>query len=490
MDGSHNAMSTTSIIPVILSGGSGTRLWPLSRSMYPKQFVSGLNGEKTSLLSAALARLSPDTGFSAPIVICNNDHRFLVREHAEQAGVELDTVVLEPVARNTAPAITVAALLAAKRDPEAVLAVTPSDHVIADAETFASAVRRAADVAREGRIVLFGITPTEPHTGYGYIRKGSPRSGDADTAYDVEGFYEKPNIETAERYVADGGYLWNSGIFVFRADTFLSEVARLDNRILAAARAALDHATEDIGFLRLEAPAFAKAPGISVDHAIMEKTDKTAVLPLSVGWSDLGSWSSLWEAAPHDENGNFIQGDALIEDTSNCYIRSESALVSTIGIDNLVIVETPDTVLVADKSRSQDVAHFVSKLKTAGRKEHEQNLRNYRPWGFFETLNIGARFQVKLLHVKPGGILSMQMHHHRSEHWVVVQGTARVTVDGAEKLVRENESVYITATQWHRLENPGKVPLELIEVQIGTYLGEDDIIRTDDVYNRAAEETR
>ncbi|WP_072397346.1 mannose-1-phosphate guanylyltransferase/mannose-6-phosphate isomerase [Hyphomicrobium sp. CS1GBMeth3] len=483
-------MSTTSIIPVILSGGSGTRLWPLSRSMYPKQFVSGLNGEKASLLSAALARLAPDAGFSAPIVICNNDHRFLVREHAEQSGVVLDTVVLEPVARNTAPAITVAALLAAKRDPEAVLAVMPSDHVIADAATFAEAVRRAADVAREGRIVLFGITPTEPHTGYGYIRKGEARSDGADAAFDVEGFYEKPDTATAERYLADGGYLWNSGIFVFRADTFLAEVARLDNRILVAARTALDKAAEDIGFLRLETTAFAKGPGISVDHAIMEKTDKAAVLPLSVGWSDLGSWSSLWEAAPHDADGNFIQGDALIEDTSNCYIRSESALISTIGVDNLVIVETPDTVLVADKSRSQDVAHFVARLRAAGRKEHEQNLRNYRPWGFFETLNIGARFQVKLLHVKPGGILSMQMHHHRSEHWVVVQGTARVTVDGTEQLVRENESVYITATQWHRLENPGKVPLELIEVQIGTYLGEDDIIRTDDIYNRAAEETR
>lgn len=458
--------------------------------MYPKQFVSGLNGETTSLLSAALSRLAPEQGFAAPIVVCNNAHRFLVREHAASAGVEPDTVVLEPVARNTAPAIAVAALLAARRNPAAVLAVMPSDHVIADAPGFAAAVRRAAGVAADGRIVLFGITPTEAHTGYGYIRRGDARAGSDDAAFEVAGFFEKPSAEIARTYVEDGRYLWNSGIFVFRADTFLDELARHEQGVLVAARAALEQAGEDLGFLRLDASAFAKAPSISVDHAVMERTDKAAVLPLSVGWSDLGSWASLWDAAPRDADGNFIQGDALIEDTSDCYIRSEKALVSTIGVRNLVIVETPDTVLVADKSRSQDVAHFVKRLKEANRKEQEQHTRNYRPWGFFETLNIGPRFQVKLLHVKPGGILSMQMHHHRSEHWVVVQGTARVTVDGTERLVRENESVYITATQWHRLENPGKVPLELIEVQIGTYLGEDDIIRTDDIYHRAAEETR
>jgi mannose-1-phosphate guanylyltransferase/mannose-6-phosphate isomerase len=458
--------------------------------MYPKQFISGLNGQPLSLLAATLTRLKPEDGFAAPFVVSNNAHRFLVREQADAVGVEPERIVLEPEARNTAPAIAVAALLAAKRNPAAILAVMPSDHVIDDTANFSAAVRRAAEVASQGRIVLFGIAPNEPHTGYGYIRKGRVLSDNAGAAFEVDKFFEKPDAETAAAYLADGSYLWNSGIFVFRADTLLDELARYNEALLAAARDALEQATEDLGFLRLDAKAFAQSPSISVDYAILEKTDKAAVLPISIGWSDLGSWASLWEAAPHDSDGNFVQGDALIEDTTNCYIRSEKALISTIGVKDLVIVETPDTVLVADRSRSQDVSRFVKRLKAADRKEHEQNLRNYRPWGFFETLNMGPRFQVKLLHVKPGGILSMQMHHHRSEHWVVVQGTARVTVNGQEKLVRENESVYIVATQWHRLENPGKVPLELIEVQIGTYLGEDDIIRTDDVYNRAEGETR
>ena len=478
------------IVPVILSGGSGTRLWPLSRAMYPKQFISGLNGQPASLLAATLTRLKPQDGFAAPIVVSNNAHRFLVRDQAGTAGVELEAIVLEPEARNTGPAIAVAALLAAKRNPAAILAVMPSDHVIDDPAGFSEAIRRAADVASQGRIVLFGIAPTEAHTGYGYIRKGGSLPDGAGTAFEVDKFFEKPDAETAAAYLEDGRYLWNSGIFVFRADTLINELTRHDEAMLVAARRALDLAAEDLGFLRLDAEAFAKSPSLSIDYAILEKTDKAAVLPISIGWSDLGSWASLWDAAPRDADGNFVQGDALLEDTANCYVRSENALISTIGVKDLVIVETPDTVLVADRSRSQDVSRFVKRLKAAGRTEHEQNLRNYRPWGFFETLNIGPRFQVKLLHVKPGGILSLQMHHHRSEHWIVVQGTARVTVDGQEKLVRENESVYIVATQWHRLENPGKVPLELIEVQIGTYLGEDDIIRTDDIYNRAAGETR
>lgn len=483
-------MQDTPIVPVILSGGSGTRLWPLSRAMYPKQFVPGLNGAAASLLTTTLGRLTPEAGFARPIVVSNDAHRFLVRAHAALAGIAPEAIVLEPLARNTAPAIAVAALLAAQRDPATVLAVMPSDHVIPDAAGFREAVRRAADVAAGGRIVLFGIAPTMPHTGYGYIRKGAALADTQDAAFAVQRFSEKPDAATARRYLADGGYLWNSGIFVFRADAALDALARHASGVLAAAQGGLAGAREDLGFLRLDANAFAEAPSLSFDYAVMEKTDNAAILPLSTGWSDLGSWRSLWDAAPRDGDGNFVQGDVLTEDTTGCYIRSERALVSTLGVKDLVIVETPGALLVADKSRSEDVAVLVGRLRAAGRTEHAQHLRSYRPWGFCETLNVGPRFQVRLLHVEPGGVLSMQMHHHRSEHWVVVQGTARVTVDSAEKLVGENESVYIVATQWHRLENPGKVPLELIEVQIGTYLGEDDIIRRDDIYHRGDGETR
>lgn len=458
--------------------------------MYPKQFVTGLNGAPTSLLTSTLARLTPQAGFAAPIVVCNNAHRFLVREHAALAGVEPDAIVLEPVARNTAPAIAVAALIAAARDPATILTVMPSDHVIGEAEPFRQAVLSAAAIATDGNVVLFGIEPTSPNTGYGYVRKGRPLASSGGLAFEVERFSEKPGAETAERYLAHGGYLWNSGIFVFRADVFLAELGRYDPAVLSAARAALLGAREDLGFLRLDPEAFSNAPSISVDYAVMERTDKAAVLPLEVAWSDLGSWGSLWNGAPRDGDGNFVQGDALVEDTSDCYIRSEKALVSAIGVKNLVIVDTPDALLVADKSRSQDVSKLVAGLEQAGRKEHQQHVRTYRPWGYFETLSAGPRFQVKLLHVKPGGILSHQMHRHRSEHWVVVKGTARVTVDGRERLVRENESAYIVAAQWHRLENPGEMPIELIEVQIGAYLGEDDIVRRDDAYNRENDETR
>ena len=480
----------TFIQPVILSGGSGTRLWPLSRSLYPKQFIQFFNDQDTSFLGATLKRLPADDGFERPVLLCNNDHRFLIREELENCGIEAKEVVLEPIARNTAAPIAVAALQALKESSQAVLVVMPSDHVIEDTGKFTAAVQRAAMVAATGRLVLFGIRPSEPHTGYGYIRQGAALDGFNGAAFQVDAFFEKPEQSVAETYVEAGHYYWNSGIFVLHAKTFIEEMSRLAPRVLEAARGALSGAERDLGFLRLDKAALSQSPNTSIDYAIMEQTSQAAMIPLDIGWSDVGSWSSLWEMAPQDDKGNFIRGEALLEDTEGCYVHSERSLVSTIGVDNLVIVDTPDALLVADKSRSQDVSKVVQRLRHSNRKEQEQHLRNYRPWGYFETLAFGPRFQVKKLHVKPGGQLSMQMHHHRSEHWVVVQGTALITVGDMEKLVRENESVYIFATQWHRLANPGKVPLELIEVQIGTYLGEDDILRTDDVYNRAPEETK
>jgi mannose-1-phosphate guanylyltransferase / mannose-6-phosphate isomerase len=477
------------IVPVVLSGGSGTRLWPMSRALYPKQFIRFFADQPSSFLATALQRLKVSEGFAAPLILCNNDHRFLVRAEAEAAGLVPRAIILEPVARNTAPAITVAALMAVRDDPDAIIAVMPSDHVIADEPAFVAAVQAAGKLAVNGRLVLFGIVPDRPHTGYGYIEQGAPIPGSEGGA-EVAAFVEKPDRETAERLIAGGRYFWNSGIFVLHAKTFLAEVERLEPAIAAAASQALDGAVEDLGFLRLESSAFASSPDISIDYAVMEKTATAAVLPLDAGWNDVGSWRSLWDISDRDASDNAVHGKTQLEDTKGCYIHSEKSLVAAIGVENLIIVNTPDALLVADKERAQDVGKIVQRLKQEGCTEHQQHLRSYRPWGYFETLNMGPRFQVKLLHVNPGARLSLQMHHHRSEHWIVVHGTAKVTIGESEQLVRENESVYITATQWHRLENPGKVPVELIEVQIGSYLGEDDIHRSDDDYRRSKDEVR
>lgn len=478
------------IHPVILSGGSGTRLWPLSRSMYPKQFIRFLDGEGPTFLGATLQRLKPEAGFAPPTLICNNNHRFLVREELEQAHLAASEIILEPVARNTAPAIAVAALSIMQTDPDGILAVMPSDHAIQDEERFVAAVRLAARVATLGKLVLFGIKPGSARTEYGYIRQGAAIDGFDGQAFEVAAFAEKPDAATAQRYLDEGRYFWNSGLFAFSARTFLSEASRLAPAVVDAARNALEGAKRDLGFLRLDHDAFAQSPNISIDYAVMEKTGAAVMLPIDIGWSDVGSWTSLWEIGSRDGQDNYVRGDALLEDSSGLYVHSDRSLVSAIGVKDLIIVDTPDALLVADRARAQDVSKVVSRLRQLNRKEQEQHLRSHRPWGYFETLSIGPRFQVKLLHVKPGGKLSMQRHHHRSEHWVVVQGTAKVTVGDTETLVRENESVYIVATQWHRLENTGKVPLELIEVQIGTYLGEDDIIRSEDVYHRNPDETK
>lgn len=475
------------MIPVILSGGSGTRLWPLSRAMYPKQFIRFFDGQD-SLLGATLRRVTGGE-FASPIIICNNEHRFLVREELERASLEPRAIILEPMARNTAAAVAVAALVALQVSPDGVIAVMPSDHVVKDAQAFLASLNDAAAIAATGKLVLFGIVPTGPHTGYGYIRRGAPLEG-SNGGYVVDAFFEKPSRSIAEEYVADGSYFWNSGIFVLHAHTFLSELEQFAPDIPRAAHDALSAAAEDLGFLRLDSTAFARSPNISIDYAVMEKTKKAAMVPLDVGWSDVGSWSSLWESAPRDAQANAVEGDVILVDTENCLVHSDRSLVATIGLSGLAIVDTPDALLVADQNRAQDVSGLVARLKELSRKEYAQHVRSYRPWGFFETLTTGPRFQVKLLHVKPGGRLSMQMHHHRSEHWVVVRGTAKVTIGEIEKLVQENESVYIKATHWHRLENLGKVPLEMIEVQIGSYLSEDDIIRADDVYNRSPYETQ
>ncbi len=488
--GERKRAMQSNIFPVILCGGSGTRLWPLSRAMYPKQFIPSIDGTNESMLASTLRRLGPGMGFGAPTLLSHNDHRFLLRDEVERTGVEPREILLEPLSRNTAPAIVSAALSVAGQAPDAVLAVMPSDHVVQDANGFVQAVRRAAKISAQGRFVLFAIKPDAPNTGYGYIRQGDPLNGTGDGGYKIDAFVEKPDLATAERYLREGGYFWNSGIFILPVSLFLDEVGRLAPDLLEHARAAYGASELDLGFRRLEALAYGECANISVDYAIMEKTEKLAMLLLDVGWSDIGSWSSIWNLSRHDRLGNVVRGDAVLTDTRNSYIHTQGGLVATIGVDDMIIVQTPDATLVAKQNRAQDVGKLVSQLKLSNRREHEQHLRNLRPWGHFETLSLGPRFQVKLLHVKPGGRLSLQMHHHRTEYWVVVSGTAKVTRDGEEKLVHENESAYISATQWHRLENPGKVPLEIVEVQIGTYLGEDDIVRKDDIYQRAPHETK
>jgi mannose-1-phosphate guanylyltransferase/mannose-6-phosphate isomerase len=464
--------------PVILSGGAGTRLWPLSREMFPKQLLA-LTGPHTMLQETAM-RLAGIEGAVAPIIVCNDAHRFTVAEQLRSIGIPAGGILLEPVGRNTAPALALAALQALKTDPEATLVVAPADHVVRDARRFQEAAVTAAQLAAEGKLVTFGIVAHAPETGYGYIRRGEGPG----PAYPVAQFIEKPPLDVARQFVASGDYFWNSGMFVFKASRFLAELASFAPDILEATKAAFEAAKADLDFVRIDKAAFERCRADSIDYAVMEKTRSAVVLPLDAGWSDVGSWASLFDALPADEEGNVLKGDVLVHDTHDCYVHSTSRLVTAVGMDDHIIVETKDAILVAPKERVQDVKELVAQLKRSGRAESSLHREVFRPWGSYDSLDAGERFQVKRLSVKPGGVLSLQMHHHRAEHWIVVQGTARITCNEKTFLLSENESTYIPIGAQHRIENPGKVPLHIVEVQSGSYLGEDDIVRFEDNYGR------
>ncbi len=473
----------TLLVPVILSGGAGTRLWPLSREMYPKQLLA-LTGKLTMLQDTA-TRLSGIAGAQPPIVVCNEAHRFTVAEQVRTLGVKASAILLEPAGRNTAPAVALAALQAMKIDPDATLVVAPADHVIRDARGFQIAAAAAASLAQDGKLVTFGIVAHAPETGYGYIRRGAGKG----PAFPVAQFIEKPPLDVATQFVASGDYYWNSGMFVFRADRYLAELKAFAPDILEASQAAFSAARTDLDFTRIDKAEFEKCRSESIDYAVMEKTQDALVLPLDAGWSDVGSWASLFDALPADEEGNVLQGDVMVHDSHDCYVHSTSRLVTAVGMDDHIIVETKDAVLVAPKERVQDVKDLVAMIKRAGRSESAWHREVFRPWGSYDSIDNGERFQVKRLSVKPGGVLSLQMHHHRAEHWIVVQGTARITCNDKTFLLSENESTYIPIGASHRIENPGKVPLRIVEVQTGTYLGEDDIVRFEDSYGRQGTNT-
>jgi mannose-1-phosphate guanylyltransferase/mannose-1-phosphate guanylyltransferase/mannose-6-phosphate isomerase len=470
------------IVPVVLCGGTGSRLWPLSREGYPKQFWPLVSGDATMLQDTVARATGP--GFAAPIIVCNEAHRFLVAEQLQEAGVVNPRIVLEPVARNSAPAIAAAALLAHEADPTAVLWLMAADAAISDGPALAAALELAAAAARAGRIAAFGMKPTAAEIGYGYIEAGEPLAG-LDGVSGIARFVEKPDAATAEEFLASGRYLWNSGMFVATAATLLAELERLTPNLLSAVRAAVMDATRDLDFVRLDAAAFAAAPDISIDYAVMEKTAHAAVVPASIGWSDVGSWNALWDIAPQDADGNATSGPVELLDTKNCYVRSEGMLTAVVGLEDVVVVVTDDATLVMHRDRAQDVKILLNQLKKAGHKEATEHRRAFRPWGHYEGLIQGERFQVKKISVKPGQKLSLQKHFHRAEHWVVVNGTAIVERDAERILLRENESVYLPLGCVHRMENPGMIPLTLIEVQSGSYLGEDDIVRFEDTYGRA-----
>lgn len=465
------------IFPLVMAGGSGTRLWPMSREQYPKQFLD-LMGDST-LLQQTLDRLV-GLETAPPVLICNEAHRFLAAEQLRQLGLLDHNIILEPFGRNTAPAIALAALSVIRENNEAILLVLSADHAMSDPASFRQSVRSALPLAEKGELVTFGVVPTHAETGYGYVRRGSMEG----EGYRVASFVEKPEQSVAETYLASGDYYWNSGMFLLRADRYLEELKRFRPDIYAACVSSMDDLQDDLDFTRIDTEAFAACPSESIDYAVMEHTNNAVVVPLDAGWSDVGSWSALWELGEKTSEGNVCLGDVLTHHTHNTYVMAENSLVATLGVEDLVVVQTKDAVLVAHRDHVQDVKAIVKQLGDRGRSEHVLHREVYRPWGKYDSIDNGQRYQVKRITVKPDEKLSVQMHHHRAEHWVVVSGTASVTIDGKTSLLTENQSIYIPLGSVHALENPGKISLELIEVQSGSYLGEDDIVRFEDRYGR------
>lgn len=471
-------MNELLLAPVVLCGGSGTRLWPLSRESFPKQFLR-LNGER-SLLQQTLLRCA-GLADAAPLLLTSETTRFIVAEQLDELGVSDATLMLEPVQRGTAPALAAAALQLMQVHGDALMLALPSDHIVRDTAAFAEAARHAAQAAREGLLMSFGVTPTAPESGYGYLQAGPELAGGARR---IQAFIEKPDRKTAERLLQSHQCYWNGGMFVFRCSTLVEELRQHAPEVLAAAERGLQGAQRDGRFLRLDATGFGASPDISIDYALMERTSHAAMVTLDAGWSDIGSWSSVWESTPHDEHGNSVHGDAMLDDCHGCHVHAGRRLVSAIGLEDLVIVDTDDALLVLPKERAQDIRRIVRRLQEEKRSECSTHRQVMRPWGSYDAIGQGQRFQVKRITVKPGAKLSLQMHHHRAEHWIVVSGTAKVIDGEKEYLLTENQSTYIGVGVVHSLENPGKIPLELIEVQSGSYLGEDDIVRLNDIYGR------
>jgi len=477
-------MAKHGVFPLILCGGSGTRLWPLSRASYPKQFLSIKKEDKFSLLQKTIKRILPLKNLQKPILVCNEEHRFIVAEQMRELNIEDFIILLEPFGKNTAPAITLAALKGLELEEDPTLLVLSSDHEIINVEKFLMLLEKGIEYAEQNKLVTFGIVPTSPEIGYGYIKASKPLSNNLE-GVDIESFIEKPNLEKARELIKDNKYTWNSGMFMFKAQEIIKEIEKFSPEILLTCKETLNKSIIDLDFQRLDKASFEKCENIPIDIAVMEKTSRGIVIPLDVGWSDVGSWEVIWKASKKDNKGNFTEGNVILENTKNSYLRSENRLIVGIDLNELVVVETRDAILISDKNSSQKVKNIVNDLKNKNIPEGRSHTKVYRPWGNYLSVVESNRWQVKLIQVKPGGKLSLQMHHHRSEHWVVVSGIAKVEVNNKIETLSENQSVYIPLGSKHRLSNPGKINLTLIEVQSGSYVGEDDIVRFEDIYGRS-----